>query len=73
MLNKNALRAKIYSEGYKIKDLTKALGMKESTFYRKMRGTSEFTRIEMENLIETLHISNPLDIFFSEEVSYRKQ
>jgi hypothetical protein len=49
------------------------LGISKSAFYRKMNQTSDFTRNEMEIIINTLHLEDPMSIFFANEVSHTTQ
>jgi len=46
-----------------------AIGIKRSSFYRKLNGKSEFTLSEIQKLIELLDISDPMPIFFNKKVS----
>ena len=51
------------------KDLAKALGIDESTLYRKLRNDGNFTRREINTLIQVMDIEDPSDIFFAEELA----
>lgn len=68
MLNRNALRAEIVRNGLTQKDVASMLGISEKTFISRMKkGT--FGTDEAAILIKNLHIANPVDIFFANEVT----
>lgn len=52
-----------------VDDLCNALAINKSTFYRKCKGTSEFTLNEITQIVELLKLQTPMGIFFAEEVS----
>lgn len=76
-MNTNALKAKIMLHGYIIEDFVKELERKKSvklskeTFYRKLRGTSDFSRKEILAISELLNMSDhdTMEIFFNDGVS----
>jgi hypothetical protein len=47
------------------------MGMDRATFYRKMRGVSDFTRAEIQKLVYILGLSNTaaMKIFFADDVA----
>lgn len=51
------------------KDMCEALGISRSAFFRKCNGESEFTRKEIQKIVEYLELDSPVDIFFSHSVS----
>ncbi len=63
------LKYEIAKNNLKVKDVCESLHMSKSAFYRKCKGDSEFTRDEIEQIIELLHIENPMPIFFKNKVS----
>lgn len=63
------LKYEIKRNGYTIDDFCKELKIERSTFYRKVKGTSEFTQSEIQKSIELLHLETPMNIFFTQEVS----
>ena len=67
MLNKRKLKAKIVEMGYCNRAFAIAVGMNETTFYRKMNGTSDFTREEIQKIASLLNLSlqEKEDIFFA--------
>jgi len=63
MIDTNALKGIIVSEGKTQQDVAVYLGMNPKTFYSKMR-KGVFGSDEMEGMIELLKIENPGEIFF---------
>lgn len=65
-MNKNALKAKIVERGMNVEGFCKAAGFNRATFDRKMNGSSEFNRDEMERIIVTLKLTTEemRNIFF---------
>lgn len=74
-MNVNLLKSVIALKGKTIKELAKGLGLSKSGMYRKMHGQSEFTRAEIQKLIEILEIdfNTAMEIFFTEKVSFKTQ
>lgn len=76
-MNSNALKARIMLLGKTIDDVVTELEKKHhvkisrETFYRKLKGTSDFNRKEILALSELLNMSDSdtLDIFFNDRVS----
>lgn len=69
MFHKNKLKAQMTLLGVTAKDLAKELDINEATFYRKMQRDGDFTRREINILIQVLQITNPEEIFFAEELA----
>lgn len=67
----NALKAKIVERDMNIDSFCKAAGFVRSTFSRKLKGESEFTRDEMEKIMVVLNLSSDemRNIFFTECVA----
>jgi transcriptional regulator with XRE-family HTH domain len=55
--------------GVTVENLCENIGMSRSAFYRKCRGTSEFTLTEIQKIVENLGLDSPMGIFFTEKVS----
>lgn len=68
-MNMNALRAQMVLRGVKVGDLAVILGISKAALYDKLRGKTEFTRKEMQVLIDNLEINDPVAIFFTDKVS----
>ena len=45
------------------------LHISRSAFWRKCSGVSEFTRAEIQRIVEYLDLKTPVGIFFADEVS----
>ena len=69
MFDRKKLRAQMVLKGISAKDLSKALNINESTFYRKLNDDGRFTREEMNIMIQVLEIEDPADIFFSQQLA----
>lgn len=67
----NELLAQIKRKGKTVKGLCEALGIGTSTFYKKLRGLSEFTRREIVGIKHYLNLTDDelRQIFFAEKVS----
>ena len=70
-MNTKLLKSKMILAGKKPKDLCKAGGFVESTFYKKMRGLSDFTKPEIEAIAKEIGLtrSEVMDIFFNDMVA----
>lgn len=68
MLNKNALKAEIVRNGYTQKAIAEKLNMSEKTFITRLK-TGVFGTDEVQILINTLDIKDPMSIFFANEVT----
>lgn len=64
MVDKNALKAEWVRKGMTKAEVTKAIGMSDPTFDRRLR-KGVFGSDEIEKLISVLEIKNPMDIFFA--------
>ena len=62
MFSRDAFRAKIVANGKTMKDAATAIGCSEASLSRKVNGTSDFTRNEIQLFREAFGLS-------SEEVS----
>lgn len=63
-MNINALRGEIARNGLTQAQVAKAIGMSESTFYRRIK-EQDFGLQEVHSMIELLHIADPAAIFLS--------
>jgi len=70
-MNTAALKARIILQGKSINELCETLGISRSAWFRKLSGTSEFTRSEIDRLRELLKLDDheTAQIFFSVKVS----
>lgn len=70
MLNKNKLKAKVIENGLTMEKVAKELDINVTTLYRKINGTSDFTRSEMHKIKDLLNLSvkDAVDIFFTPDL-----
>ncbi len=66
MLNVSDLKAEMVRNGFTHGRLAKELGLASRSIGRKMK-SGEFSRSEIEKIIELLHLKNPTEIFFAKE------
>ena len=69
MFNKNKFKAQLVLKGYTMKDVAEALGINVATIYRKVNADGDFSRKEINTLIDILEIQNPSEIFFDDELA----
>ena len=69
MFDRKAFERLISERGVKKKALAEALGIRPSTLYRKMCGTLDFTRSEIQKCCEFFKEEELNHIFFAKEVS----
>lgn len=65
MFNRNRLMAQMALNGMNAKDVAKALGIDVSTFHRKVARDGDFSRSEINAMIDVLKIDEPKEIFFA--------
>lgn len=63
-MNVQKLRGIIAERGLSQREVAKAIGVSEKTFYSKMK-KGVFGTDEAETMVELLQIENPADIFFA--------
>lgn len=63
-MNRKLLKAEMAKNGMTQQKLCEAIGMSPSTFIRKMK-KGVFNSDEIVEMIEVLHISDPISIFCS--------
>lgn len=68
MIDTNALRGVIASNGYSQSRLAKELGISSKTFYSKM-SKGVFDSDEIQTMIDVLNIQDPVSIFFAKRVT----
>ena len=66
-MDKEALYNKMREKGLTITRLAADLGISRSTFYRKCRGESDFTRAELQRIIEILALIGAVVTFILTE------
>ena len=68
-MNKARLEYEMKIRGITYAELGKVLGISRSALYNKCNGKSEFTRTEIQKIIEFLNLESPIGIFFNAKVS----
>lgn len=68
-MDRYKLEYEMKRRGVTVENLCENIGMSRSAFYRKCRGTSEFTLTEIQKIVENLGLDSPMGIFFAEKVS----
>lgn len=69
MFDKKRFKAQMILAGVTMKDLAEELGVDESTMYRKINLDGNFTREQINKLVQVLKIDTPMDIFFAKELA----
>lgn len=66
MFNQNLLKAKMVEKGKNALQIANYIGICECTFYRKMAKNGNFSRFEIQRIVEMLELSDKErdDIFF---------
>lgn len=73
MFDRKKLEARIILSGYKNSEIPSKLGISQASFWRKLKGESEFKRNEIAKLIEILSIEDPADIFFTQQLTQKER
>lgn len=68
MVNTNKLRGIIAERGLDQKDVAALIGKTPKTFYEKMK-KGKFDSDEISKMVVGLNISNPVEIFFTADVT----
>ena len=68
-MNKAKLEYEMTIRGITKSQLCSVLGISRSAFYKKCNGKSEFTRIEIQKIVDYMKLDTPVGIFFDEKVS----
>ena len=68
-VDKTRLEYEMKRKGISVDILCSHLGISRSAYYRKLKGSSEFNRSEIQGITNILELESPVDIFFAEEVS----
>lgn len=69
MFDVKRFKAQMALRGMNGKKISEALGINEATFYRKLKADGDFSREEINKLIDILRIENPEEIFFTSELA----
>lgn len=57
MFNQNLLKAKLIEKDVSVLELCNELGICETTFYRKLSRDGDFSRFEINKIVEKLELS----------------
>ena len=68
-MNKALLEYEMKRAGKTAAEMCELLGISKSAWYRKVNELSQFTRAEIEKIVEILNLDSPVDIFFAKKVS----
>ena len=68
MIRTDILRGEIVNKGLSQAKMAEIIGITPKNFYEKMK-KGVFGSDEIQIMIETLEIKDPMDIFFAEKVS----
>ena len=69
MIKTNELREKKKKNGISQAKMAEIIGITPKTFYEKMK-LGIFGSDEIQIMIDTLNIENPMEIFFADKVTY---
>ena len=69
MFDERKFRAQLILAGVSMKELASRLNINESTLYRKIKQDGAFTRDESNEMIVILNISDPKEIFFTDNLA----
>lgn len=69
MFDETKFKEQLAISGLTRKELADAIGIDESTLYRKIQRKGDFTREEINRIIRILDIDNPNEIFFAQELA----
>lgn len=69
MFDRNRLEYEMRRNKVSVDDMLKACNLSKSAWYRKLKGTTQFTLSEIEIISNCLNQENPEAIFFANEVS----
>lgn len=64
-MDKALLEYEMKKRGVSIGEMCGVLEISRSAFYRKCNGKSEFTRSEIQKIVDYLKLQTPVDIFFT--------
>lgn len=68
-MNKAKLEYEMSVRGITKTQLCSEIGISRSAFYKKCNGKSEFTRIEIQKIVDYMKLDTPVGIFFDDNVS----
>lgn len=69
MFDRKKFKAAIVLAGKRTSDVANMLDIDESTLHRKVANNGNFTRSEIEKMVEYLAIKEPNEIFFAKSLA----
>ena len=72
MFNKNKFKAAVLYAGKTYQDVADALGIHINTLYKRIQ-TGEFSRSEINTIMELLGLDSADDIFFDDEIAFTQK
>ena len=73
MFNRRKLQAQMVLKGYTIGEVAEKIGINSATMYRKLNNNGDFSREEINKLIDLLEIDDIEGIFFAHDVADTQQ
>ena len=73
MFNRRKLQAQMVLKGYNVSQVAEMLGINTATMYRKLGNDGDFSRTEINQLIDILDIEDIRGIFFAPSVAGMQQ
>ena len=73
MFNRRKLQAQMVLKGYNVSQVAEMLGINSATMYRKLGNDGDFSRTEINQLIDILDIEDIRGIFFAPSVAGMQQ
>lgn len=68
-MDRYRLQYEMKKRGVTVEILCNAIKMSKTAFYRKCKGTTEFTQGEIQAIVDYLRLESPMGIFFAEKVT----
>lgn len=69
MFDQKKFKVLLVMKGKTMQNIADLLGINQTTLYRKVNGSSDFYRREIQAICEYLDISDPSEIFFAKEIA----
>lgn len=73
MFDRRKLQAQMVLKGYNVSQVAEMLGINSATMYRKLGNDGDFSRTEINQLIDILDIEDIRGIFFAPSVARMQQ
>lgn len=73
MFDRRKLQAQMVLKGYNVSQVAEMLGINSATMYRKLSNDGDFSRAEINQLIDILDIKDIAGIFFAPSVADMQQ